>query len=439
MGSSDARGRRRHWSFAAGLVARGLAAACFAAGGVALLLSGRPALALIAGAIAALAFVALVHAARQAERTMRELADQLAIAADDRPSALPSAFADLDAAIVRAVDAMRRREARHRAQAHGDDALLDTVPAALFLTDAAGGLLRTNRAARALAPAAPARFADHPAFAAADAAALLAGPPEAGRLLRLAGGRAAHASVGLFDLADGSRRRLIAVQPVAEKLGAVETDAWHRLSRVLAHEMMNSLSPVISLAESLAALDPAAPADRAHAAAAAATIARRAQHLMGFVERYRQCLAIPQPRPEPVDLATFGADMAVLAQEFDPRAMVRIDAGSADAIVAMDRELVEQALLNLLKNAVEAASERPQPVVTLGWDIAGDMLCFTVEDNGSGLPAEAEDIFLPFYTTKPGGGGIGLTIARQIAIAHGGALTAEPLLAATKVSMRLRV
>jgi len=439
MGSSDARGGRRHWSFAAGLATRGLAAGCFAAGGVALLLSGRPALALIAGAIAALAFVALVHAARRAERTMRELADQLAIAADDRPSALPSAFADLDAAIVRAVDAMRQREARHRVQAHGDDALLDTVPAALFLTDAAGGLLRTNRAARALAPAAPARFADHPAFAAADAAALLVGPPDAGRLLRLAGGRVAHASVGLFELADGSRRRLIAVQPVAERLGAVETDAWHRLSRVLAHEMMNSLSPVISLAESLAALDPATPADRAQAAAAAATIARRAQHLMGFVERYRQCLAIPQPRPEPVDLAIFAADMIALARGFDPRAALRIDAAAPGAVVAIDRELVEQALLNLLKNAIEAAADRPQPVVTLGWNIAGDMLRFTVEDNGPGLPSDAEDIFLPFYTTKADGGGIGLTIARQIAISHGGALTAEPLPAGTKLLMQLRM
>ncbi|MBB6427865.1 PAS domain-containing sensor histidine kinase [Sphingopyxis sp. JAI128] len=439
MGSSGERGGKRHWSFAAGLAARGLVAGCFAAGSAALLLSGRPALALIAGGVAITALFALVRAARQAERTMRELADQLAIAIDDRPSALPSAFADLDAAIVRAVDAMRQREARHRTQAHSDDALLDTVPAALFLTDAAGGLLRTNRAARALAPAAPARFADHPAFVAADAATLLAGPPEAGRLLRLTDGRSAHASVGLFDIADGSRRRLIAVQTVAEQLGAVETDAWHRLSRVLAHEMMNSLSPVISLAESLAALDPAAAPDRGEAAAAAATIARRAQHLMGFVERYRQCLAIPQPRPEPVDLATFGADMVALARGFDPRAALQIDAAAPDAVVAIDRELVEQALLNLLKNAVEAAADRPQPVVTFGWDIAGDMLCFTVEDNGPGLPPDAEDIFLPFYTTKADGGGIGLTIARQIAISHGGALTAEPLPAGTKLLMQLRM
>lgn len=439
MGSSVISRGARHWPFAAKLAARGLAAGCFAAGSGILLLMDRPALAIIASGVAIYAFLALGRAARQAERTMRELADQLAIAAHDKPPSLPAAFADLDAAIVRAIDAMRRREARHRAQAQGDEALLDTVPAALFLIDAAGGLLRTNRAARALAPAAPARFADHPAFAAADAAALLAGHPEAGRLLRLIDGRSAHASVGLFDTADGSRLRLIAVQIVAEKLGAVETDAWHRLSRVLAHEMMNSLSPIISLAETLATLDPAKAPNRGEAAAAAATIARRAQHLMGFVERYRQCLAIPQPRPEPVDLATFGADMVALAEGFDPRAELRIGDLAPAGVIAIDRELVEQALLNLLKNAVEAATDMPQPIVTLDWHIDGDMLCFTVEDNGSGLPSDAEDIFLPFYTTKADGGGIGLTIARQIAISHGGALTADPLRAGTKVSMRLRI
>lgn len=430
---------RRHWSFAAGLVVRGLAAGCFAAASAMLALSGRPALGLIAATLSILAFLALLRAARRAERAMRELADQLAIGADDRPSPLPQAFADLDRAIARAIDAMRQREVRHRAQAQAGEALLDTVPAALFLTDAKGNLLRSNRAARLLAPNAPARFADHPAFAGDEAAVLLASPPEAGRLLRLADGRIAHASVGLFDLADASRRRLIAVQLVAEKLGAVETDAWHRLSRVLAHEMMNSLSPVISLAESLVHLDTATAADRARISAAAATIARRAQHLMGFVERYRQCLTLPQPQPEPVDLTEFAHDLVSLGRAFDSGVSVCLANGSPGGVAAIDRELIGQALLNLLKNAVEAVSGQPQPTVTLRWNLDGDILHFAVEDNGPGLPAGAEDIFLPFYTTKPGGGGVGLAIARQIAILHSGSLTAEPAETGAKLIMRIHV
>ncbi|HEY0598030.1 sensor histidine kinase [Sphingopyxis sp.] len=431
--------QRRHWPFAVGLTVRGLAAGSSAASAVMLALSGRPVLGLITAAIAILILLSLVRAARRAEQAMRELADQLAAGADDHPAALAPAFADLDDAIARAIAAMRRREARYRTGTQADEALLDTVPAALFLTDGAGNLLRSNRAARALAPAAPAHFADHPVFAVDDAATLLADRPETGRLLRLTDGRLAHASIGIFDLADGSRRRLIAIQIVAEKLGAVETDAWHRLSRVLAHEMMNSLSPVISLAESLVDQDPDTRLDRIQAAAAAATIARRAGHLMGFVERYRQCLAIPQPRPAPVDLAEFVEDLASLARGFDPDVVLQVAGMPDGATVAIDRELIEQALLNLLKNAVEAVSGRRMPAVTLGWHLDGDMLFFTVDDNGHGLPADAEDIFLPFYTTKADGGGIGLSIARKIAISHGGTLIAASTAEGTRLAMQLRV
>ncbi|WP_447764672.1 sensor histidine kinase [Sphingopyxis panaciterrae] len=246
-------------------------------------------------------------------------------------------------------------------------------------------------------------------------------------MLRLADGRAAHVSVTLFDLADGTRRRLIAVQRVSEGLGAVETDAWHRLSHVLAHEMMNSLSPVVSLAESLVTLaeDPAADPDRSETAAAAATIARRAQHLMGFVERYRELLTIPQPEPSPVELAPFMEELARLARRFDQRVDVRVTTERPQGTATTDRELIEQALLNLLKNAIEAARDHPLPAVAFRCQSDGDGLSFIVDDNGKGLPLNADDIFLPFYTTKSEGAGIGLAIARQIAIAHGGSLTAR--------------
>ncbi|KQZ71634.1 hypothetical protein ASE06_19735 [Sphingopyxis sp. Root214] len=431
----------RHWPFAAGLAIRGLLAGCLVAGSAALAVSGRPALGLIAGALAILTVIALVRAAGRAERAMRELIDQFASDARDRPSPLPPAFADLDTAITRAVDAMQARETRHGFETDTHAALLDTVPAALFVTDADGRLIRSNRAARALGPAQSTRFADHPAFLPEDTAALLASGPAAGRMLRLADGRAAHASVTLFDLADGTRWRLIAVQGVSKELGAVEADAWHRLSRVLAHEMMNSLSPVISLAESMVTLaqNPAADSDRRETAAAATTIAKRAQHLMGFVQRYRQWLTIPEPELVPVDLTEFMEEMVRLARRFDPQVDVHLMETLPQASVAMDRELIEQALLNLLKNAVEAAREQPQPTVTFCCQIDGGALTLAIEDNGHGLPVNAEDIFLPFYTTKAEGAGVGLAVARQIAISHGGSLTAQRMAEGARFSLHLPV
>lgn len=429
----------RHWPFAAGLVIRGLLAGCLVAGSAALVASGRPVLGLIAGALALLTMIALVRATRRAERAMRELIDQLASGTGDRPSPLPPAFAELDAAIAHAVDAMQARETRHGFETDTHAALFDTVPAALFVADADGLLIRSNRAARALAPDLSMRFADHPAFVPEDAAALLASGPAAGRMLRLADGRAAHVSVTLFDLANGTRWRLIAVQSVSDELGAVEADAWHRLSRVLAHEMMNSLSPVVSLAESMVTLaqDPATEADRHEIAAAAATIAHRAQHLMGFVERYRQWLAMPEPEPVAVDLPEFIGEMVKLARRFDPQVDVRVTGPVPSVSTAIDRDLAEQALLNLLKNAVEAARAHPQPLVAVLCHLDSEALTLTVEDNGHGLPENAEDIFLPFYTTKSDGAGIGLAVARQIVLAHGGTLTAERMSEGTRFSMHL--
>lgn len=335
-----------------------------------------------------LTMIALVRATRRAERAMRELIDQLASGIVDRPSRLPRAFTHLDAAIARAIDAMQAREARHSSEGDNHAALLDTVPAALFVTDADGRLVRDNRSARALVPVTSTRFADHPAFGPNDASELLASGPTAGRMLHPADGRAAHASITLFDLADGTRWRLIAVQLISEELGAVEADAWHRLSRVLAHEVMNSLSPVVSLAESMVALaqDPADSADRREIAAAAATIARRAQHLIGFVERYRQWLATPEPELVPVDLKELMDEMVELARHFDPRVDVSVTGTVPTASVEMDRELIEQALLNLLKNAVEAARAHPRPTVAVCCDMDRASIRLAIEDNGRGLP-----------------------------------------------------
>jgi nitrogen fixation/metabolism regulation signal transduction histidine kinase len=249
-------------------------------------------------------------------------------------------------------------------------------------------------------------------------------------MLRLSDGQSALAGVALFTLADGTIRRLVSVQIIAEQLGVVETHAWHHLSRVLAHEMMNSLSPVVSLAESMAALlaqadiDP----DRAELAESLALMARRASHLMNFVERYRAMLEMPEALPAPVCLADFARDLARIAQANAPHLAIQARVDPPDLVAAMDRELMEQAVINLLKNATEAVAGLEDPLVHLAMREEDGAILIEVTDNGPGLPAGADTLFLPFYTTKPSGSGIGLAVARQIAHAHGGTLAARPQL-----------
>ena len=418
---------RRRWRFAAQLSTRGLIVGCLAAVGLALVLTGRPVLGLIAWVLAILVIVDLIRVAGTAENAMRDLVDQLASGAHDLPAKLNPAFRELDGSIVRALRAMRDRETQLLVQADADRALLDTVAAALFVIGEDATLVRTNRAARGLAPSLPDKFTEHPIFSPEEREALLVSQPDAGRIVRLTDGRAAHVSVALLALADGRRQRLIAVQIVSESLGAVEIDAWHRLSRVLAHEMMNSLSPVISLAESLVSLiqEPTADPNHSQAIAAATTIARRAQHLMSFVERYRQLLSIPQPELARVHLAEFAEELATLARTLDPRVDIRVTVEPANVTASFDRELIEQALINLLKNAIEAVQDSEQPLVVLRCSLDEAEVEISVEDNGAGLPNTTDDLFLPFFTTKPEGAGIGLAIARQIAIAHNGNLVAR--------------
>ncbi|HWJ70667.1 MAG TPA: ATP-binding protein [Sphingobium sp.] len=418
--------RRHAVSFALRLSARGALAGGLIVAATLLLWSGKPVSAVLALALAVAVGFDLMRLARHAEHAMADVLEQLTIGADDEPPRLDPAFRALDEGIMRAMAAMRAKRIGHAEQIEALQALFDTVPAALFVTDEAGSIVLANRPARALTPAEETYLARHSAFAPGDAAALVAASAGTKRLLRLADGRSALAGTALFTHADGTCRRLVSVQIVAEELGAVEANAWHHLSRVLAHEMMNSLSPVVSLAESMASLltQQESALDRAEIAASLELMGRRASHLMGFVERYRAMLDIPEAVPEPVDMAEFASDLVRIAQAKAPQIAVDAQVEPPDLTVAMDRQLIEQALINLLKNAVEAIAEVADPVVTLIVRQADGATLIDVVDNGPGLPTDPDTLFLPFYTTKPEGSGVGLAVARQIAHAHGGTLAA---------------
>jgi two-component system, NtrC family, nitrogen regulation sensor histidine kinase NtrY len=379
--------------------------------------------ALIVAVAALLALADLFRTAGRADVILSQILDRLTSGAADRSLGHVQGFPSLARAADLAAARLRRgREDRQR-EIEYLRALLDTVPAALMVLKADGDVVLSNRAAFALAGREARRLSDIPALA-ASAAAILALPPGARAMLPAAGDRKMFVSVSQLSAPDGRALRLVALQPVAGGLDVVEQAAWRDLMRVLAHEMMNSLTPIVSLSESVAAR-PSAEADP-EAQAALQVIARRAGNLMTFVDRYRAVADTPKPALAPVRLDALTGDIARLmaGSLAGAGATLEVRVEPPDLMVEADRGLLEQAVINLVKNALDATRGQPAPRVELLCRRLDSRVTICVADNGEGVPPDRmETIFIPFFTSRAGGSGIGLSLARQIALAHGGQLT----------------
>jgi two-component system, NtrC family, nitrogen regulation sensor histidine kinase NtrY len=219
----------------------------------------------------------------------------------------------------------------------------------------------------------------------------------------------------------GSPHDLLALSDLSQPLREQEREAWRRLIRVIGHELNNSLAPIKSIAGSLESLlgrDPM-PADwRDDMSHGLSIIAARSDALGRFTSAYARLARLPPPQRIKTDLAPLVRRVAAL----DTRAPVSLADGPA-VVVEADPDQLEQLLINVTRNAVEAAAETGGGV-GLGWTLRDDWVEIRIDDEGPGLPSTG-NLFVPFFTTKPGGSGIGLALSRQIAEAHGGTLTLE--------------
>ena len=188
--------------------------------------------------------------------------------------------------------------------------------------------------------------------------------------------------------------------------------------RVLGHEMNNSLAPIKSIAGSLETLlrrDPPPPDWRDDARSGLIVIATRAESLSRFMQAYARLARLPPPQKEPVNLE----ELVRRVVSLETRQPVRVNKGY-EVMIRADAAQLEQLLINLLHNAVDASLETNGEVV-VGWREISECVEIYVQDEGQGI-MNPTNLFVPFFTTKPGGSGIGLTLSRQIAEAHGGSL-----------------
>lgn len=218
--------------------------------------------------------------------------------------------------------------------------------------------------------------------------------------------------------------RILAINDINSELDDKEIDSWMRLTRVLTHEIMNSVTPITSLSDTLLSIHKDADGEIRNGLEVISTTGKS---LIAFVESYRKFTHLPTPEPSLFYVDKFVQRMTQLARHHNhcPNIRIDIDVQPEELIVFADENLISQVVLNLLKNAMQAiGSEQPDGLICLtAYCNAEEAVLIEVSNNGPAIPPEEiEHIFVPFFTTKEGGSGIGLSISRQIMRLSGGSI-----------------
>lgn len=338
-------------------------------------------------------------------------------------------FDVLGDALDGAMKSLRDRRVGLAEEARFLSAAIDDAPVALLSIADDGTVAMLNKAARRLFDRASlTRVEDFAAYG-AELAAAVGLPPGGRRVTRIVldgvAQRVILATARVERL--GTGLTIASILPVQAEFGRVEMTTQADLVRVLTHEIMNSLTPVTSLARSSAELVAAAAArdpTLADARAAVETLAARADSILRFVDSYRDFAFSPDLRRRRFRAQEWANEIATLARS-DPKASapVTVEITPPTASIDGDPDLLAQVVLNLIRNAALAGAQTIALRVTAG---RGGRAAIAVADDGPGIPPDRrEDVFMPFYTTRRDGSGVGLSFARQVVMAHGGSIVAD--------------
>jgi nitrogen fixation/metabolism regulation signal transduction histidine kinase len=413
------------------------------------------------GALGVMVAVSVLWAeSRRAYRMMQLLLESLST--KDYSIAFSEASrrsADIDAlarSINGIVDSYKQREMEVQTQLSYLETLLGNIDTALIVTTPEGSVEWANRATTQLLLDYVPRHID-------ELATLESTLPDTLRLMRPGHTAQLHLRKGTADEAHlvasvsiyttGQRTlHIYSIRNIREVLEENEMESWQKLIRVLTHEIMNSLTPIISLSETLEEylpeeLSSSEFSEKTENTESTAllrqglqTIHRRSGGLLEFMKNYRKVALVPQPLCSDVKAEELVSALMPLFISTE-HITYRFALQHPDRLLHIDRTQMEQVLINLLKNATEACAHTSGAVVTLtdSIDEATGRYCLHVTDNGPGiLPEVQEKIFIPFFTTKPQGSGIGLALSRQIVRLHCGTLSVASVEGCTRFTVEVR-
>jgi nitrogen fixation/metabolism regulation signal transduction histidine kinase len=328
--------------------------------------------------------------------------------------------------LMQEINALSQTLREQRLGALEASALLRTVmfeiEVAIFAFDEAQGLKLVNRAGERLLgrPAAQLLRRTAPELGLGE---WLTGEPSRTASVNFPGGTGRWGVRRSSFRLEGRPHQLLVMTDLSRALRDEERQAWQRIVRVIGHELNNSLAPIKSLAGSMGTLLAKTPRPEDwefDLQSGLTVIASRADALSRFMEAYARLARLPAPRAQAVDVAAWIGRAAAL----ETRRKIEVAPGPAMTIQA-DGDQLEQLLINLVRNAVDAVTESSPPGrVVVSWARTAAGLEVQVEDEGPGISNSA-NLFVPFFTTKPTGTGLGLALCRQIAEAHGGSLSLE--------------